>query len=142
MRFVWLLALAGCPKPAETTEMALQWQATEGVVLAGKGEIQVRTELVFGASRSGGEVTPAEWTFFLDEVVTPRFPDGYTVWEAEGRWRGENGEVLREPARVVLIVHPPSGDDDRAIEQIRAAYVARFEQEGVLRIDTPALSSY
>jgi hypothetical protein len=124
------------------TEATVTWEAREGVVLAGQGPIQVRTELVFGMAKPDGEVTAAEWAFFLDEVVTPRFPDGYTVIEGRGHWRGENGELLSEPTRVIVVVHPPSPAMDRAIDQVRGTYVARFEQEGVLRISTPALSSF
>lgn len=37
----------------------------------------------------GGMVSDADWTAFLAEVVTPRFPEGLTVWRAEGQWLDE-----------------------------------------------------
>jgi len=38
----------------------------------------IRTELFFGLSRpSGPDIKEAEFVVFLDEIVTPRFPDGF-----------------------------------------------------------------
>ena len=48
---------------------------------------QVRTTLYFGLARPKGAVTELEWQLFLRDEVTKRFPDGLTVWEAEGQWR-------------------------------------------------------
>ncbi|CAN5901195.1 hypothetical protein BH20GEM1_BH20GEM1_01780 [soil metagenome] len=44
--------------------------------------------------QAGGAEDPAGGTMvadrlFLAEVVTPRFPEGLTVWRAEGQWLDE-----------------------------------------------------
>lgn len=52
---------------------------------------QVRTTLYFGLARPKGSVTELEWQIFLRDEVTRRFPDGLTVWEAEGQWRTPAG---------------------------------------------------
>ena len=40
----------------------------------------VRDVVYFGRNRpEGGTVGDDEWNRFLEQVVTPRFPDGYTV---------------------------------------------------------------
>ncbi len=67
---------------------------------------QVRTTLYFGLARPKGSVTELEWQIFLRDEVTKRFPDGLTVWEAEGQWRTPAGNIDHEQAKVLLLVHP------------------------------------
>lgn len=86
----------------------------------------------------GGVVSDEEWTTFLAEVVTPRFPDGLTVWRAEGQWRGRDGVVVREPVMIIEILHPLDRGIDRKIQEIADAYRTRFHQEAVLRVSMPA----
>lgn len=87
-----------------------------------------RADLYFGA----GSVPPAAWQDFLAHAITPRFPDGLTVFEAAGQWRDPaSGRITAEPAHVVEILAPPSPDDLAALEQIRADYRARFAQQSV-----------
>lgn len=70
---------------------------------------------------------------FLDAEVTPRFPDGLTVLDAEGRWRAETGRVEREASKVVVLVLPePTIDVDARLAAVRAAYRRAFQQEAVL----------
>lgn len=95
-----------------------------------------RLELYFGTQRPGGApVTEAEWTAFLDEEVTPRFPDGLTVLTANGQWRNSMGVVTKETSAMLVILYQPSAEKEAAIEDIRAAYKDRFEQESVMRVD-------
>jgi hypothetical protein len=95
-----------------------------------------RTELLFGLSRPGGEdVTDAEFQAFLDQVVTPRFAQGYTVLSAQGRWREQTGVQRVEQARMVIIVHQHNAQGSREIDEIRNQYKSLFGQEAVLRVD-------
>jgi len=95
-----------------------------------------RLELYFGTQKPGGApVTEAEWAAFLDEEVTPRFPDGLTVLTGNGQWRNSRGVVTKETSSVLVILYEPSGEKEAAIEDIRAAYKDRFDQESVMRVD-------
>ena len=67
---------------------------------------QVRTTLYFGLARPKGAVTELEWQIFLRDEVTARFPDGLTVWEAEGQWQSPAGSIDHEQSKVLLLVHP------------------------------------
>lgn len=97
----------------------------------------VRTELFFGTDAPGDDVTDEEFLAFLDAEVTPRFPEGLTLFRGHGRFTGQNGALVKEEPFVVILLHP--FDDfkanDKKIEQIRRTYKARFHQESVLRVD-------
>ena len=101
-----------------------------------------RTELYFGLSiPGGGEVSDGEWRQFVAAEICPRFPDGFTVLEANGTWRSDAGMMVGEASRVVLLVH--SGSRDAAeLDAIRDAYIHRFNQKSVLRVDQPAQVSF
>ena len=87
--------------------------------------------LYFGTQKpDGGVVSDAEWQQFLAGVVTPRFPDGFTTWEANGQWRDQKGVIEHERTHVLLIVGP----GETKIREIIEAYKKQFGQEAVLRL--------
>ena len=90
--------------------------------------------LYFGLSTSQGPVTPAQWDSFLSQEVTPRFPDGLTVWDAKGQWRDSKGVIGKEPSKVLLLIHPDNAAVDKAIQAVIDVYKAKFHQESVLRV--------
>lgn len=99
--------------------------------------------LYFGSHAAGVQVVDeAAWAAFLEEVVTPRFPGGFTAWPAQGQWRRADGVVERESSFVLEIVHPGGRDLDAAVEAIVAEYKRRFRQESVLRVVVPARASF
>jgi len=98
----------------------------------------VRSELFFGTAKPDGTaVSEAEWRAFLNEEVTPRFPDGLTVLSGDGHWQGENDEIVQERSKIVILLYPREAVDESnaEIEDIRTAYEQRFQQESVLRAD-------
>jgi hypothetical protein len=97
-----------------------------------------RTELYFGLSKKdGAEVTEADWQKFLNDEVTPRFPDGFTVLEGVGQFRMATGVIVREHSRVLVLFYPKRSrrEVSAKIDEIRAAYCRIFDQESVLRMD-------
>jgi hypothetical protein len=97
---------------------------------------------LFGLSRAhGAEVTEQEWQRFLDEDVAPRLASGFTVVDGAGQWRDQAGALVRERSRVLIIVRPNTASVSALIDEVRAAYKRRFQQQSVLRIDDrPAVS--
>jgi len=94
----------------------------------------VRDTLYFGASiPGGGEVSDADWRGFEAQVLTPAFPQGYSVLEGNGHWRGADGSDTREHSRVVVITHPDNSATAQAVRRIAQSYRERFRQEAVLR---------
>ncbi len=103
------------------------------------GQAWVRSEIYFGQTKpSGAPITPTDWQTFLDEVVTPQFPAGLTVFDAAGQWRNATGHVDRETSKVLVLVHPPSREIETKLDALRAEYCLRFEQEAVLKVTTKA----
>jgi hypothetical protein len=102
-----------------------------------------RTELVFGRRRPDGAiVTDAEWGAFVAEHVTPRFPNGFTVLDATGQYRDRAGRTITEPAKILLIVHPPDAPVRAALQALRDAYRRLFDQDSVLLISAPAEAGF
>jgi hypothetical protein len=102
----------------------------------------VAETLYLGAAMGDGLVGDADWTGFLDDWVTPRFPDGLTVLQASGQWRGANGKIVEEPSRVLYLVHPSDEASERKVEEIASEYKRRFDQEAVLRTRDTVCVSY
>jgi hypothetical protein len=95
-------------------------------------QVTVSDRLYFGRMTPDGLVSDQAWREFLAEVVTPRFPDGLTVWAAEGQWRDASLRITREPALVLEIVHARDAASDAALRSIITAYRQRFRQQAVL----------
>ena len=93
---------------------------------------QIRTTLYFGLTRPKGAVSELEWQIFLRDDVTKRFPDGLTVWEAEGQWRTPAGSIDHERTKVLLLVHPDSPQARQSVQEVITSYRRLFEQESVL----------
>ncbi|MCU1349567.1 MAG: choline dehydrogenase [Acidobacteria bacterium] len=95
--------------------------------------VEICETLYFGTARvNAAPVGDDEWQRFVDDEIAPRFPDGFTVSEAQGQWRTRDGAVQRERTHAVLIVHR-DGRGDPEIAAIVSAYRKRFAQEAVLR---------
>ena len=101
-----------------------------------KGRMHMRTELVFGMSRSAGaDISELEFQRFVDEHVTPRFPEGLTIVTGNGRFKDARGNLVQETSKLLVVLYPFGGQRSQQIEEIRSAYRARFQQQSVLRID-------
>jgi hypothetical protein len=105
----------------------------------------VADRLYFGRDvREGCATSPARtvsdsaWATFLREVVSGRFPDGLTVYAAEGQWREGGGRIVREQTFVLEVVHPAGPSADADFREIAAEYRRRFCQQSVMRVTTPA----
>ena len=95
----------------------------------------VEYRLFMGRSTDTGEVVDdAAWAAFLEDTVTPRFPDGLTVLDARGQWRGSDGVILKERSKVLIVLTPPGEDKMALTREISDEYKRRFDQESVLRV--------
>lgn len=108
------------------------------------GTFSVRTDLFFGTDRVGmTPVSDSEWQQFVDTTVTPRFPDGLTMFPASGQYlQGMMVGLIKEGSKVVVLLHDGSAGPSGTIEQIRTIYKEQFHQESVLRIDSGVCVSF
>lgn len=107
------------------------------------GPLWQETRLFLGRDSPSGEVTEAQWQSFLDEIVAPRFKDGFTVLDAGGFYLPEGAaEAEDEKSKVLIVLYPDRESGSLALQEIAAAYVERFEQQAVLRTDRPACVTF
>jgi hypothetical protein len=99
----------------------------------------VRAELYFGTTKDDGTAyAPEEFDAFLDDEITPRFPDGLTLLTGLGQWQGEDDEeVLQERSQLLIILYPADAarESSEKLEEIRDLYEMQFNQFSVLRAD-------
>jgi hypothetical protein len=96
--------------------------------------------LYFGRDiRGGGTVSDADWAGFAAQVLTPAFPEGFSVYHAEGQWRAADGTVTREPS---LVVERVGTIDPGKIALVIEAYRTRFRQEAVGVVSTPVCAAF
>lgn len=114
------LALAGCASVQQSACPA--------------GQQRLKTAQLFFGQQVGGKptVSDADFRQFVEDELTPRFPDGLTVLDANGQWRAADNPLVRDASKVVLIVLPARGDASSRIEAVQGAYKRRFRQESVL----------
>ena len=95
----------------------------------------VEYTLFMGRSNQSGEVIDdAAWADFLEDTVTPGFPDGLTVLDAQGQWLGFEGGILKERSKLLIILARPGEDNMRLTDEVSDEYKRRFGQESVLRV--------
>jgi hypothetical protein len=96
-------------------------------------------DLLFGRSR----VSETRFARFLAAEVTPRFPDGFTVFDARGQWRAPGSDrISKERSSMLTIAMPSRSDNDAKLQQIIDAYKTRFRQRSVGLILRPACVSF
>jgi hypothetical protein len=104
-----------------------------------------RLELIFGLgnlNRSARGVTSQAFLAFVAKEVTPRFPDGLSIFSGYGQWRDVKGRMTEERSRLVLIWYIPDAQSNARIEAIRNSYKRRFHQQSVLRADGMSCVSF
>lgn len=93
----------------------------------------VRHLLYFGRNIPGGGVVgDSALRRFLSDEVAPRFPVGFTVWDATGHWKGESGLAETERTVVLMLLLAGAGESDSLVRMVAQAYKERFRQEAVL----------
>ncbi|MEU4201058.1 DUF3574 domain-containing protein [Streptomyces sp. NPDC039022] len=132
-------ALLGAGAPTAYAALAEEDRPAAASRKASEGRPYIETSLLFGTARPDGgpPVTDKEFHAFVDQFVTPRFPDGLTVQDGYGQYRDAHGTIERERSYELILLYPTSqsGPGNPKIEQIRTAYMKRFGQESVARID-------
>lgn len=98
---------------------------------AGAGTPMLVAQLFFGRAIAGrSDVTDDEWARFVDRIVIPALPAGFTVFDAEGAWLNPATQVTsRERTKVLIAALPDTSDRVAALSQVRRAYETTFHQQ-------------
>ncbi|MCX4668003.1 DUF3574 domain-containing protein [Streptomyces sp. NBC_01381] len=112
---------------------------TASTATVARGDAYTETRLFFGTERPDGgpDVTDEQFMAFIDDEVTPSFPDGLTVQDGRGQWRDSNGKIERERSYELILLYPTSEarKRDPQIEEIRSDYEKQYAQDSVARLD-------
>lgn len=137
------LAAAACSDigDGEATDDA---QAPAPTVCPQGTEHWAEYRLYFGRNRGGVEVvSDQEWAVFIQDVVTPHFPDGLTVLDGQGQWQTIGGAIEGERSKVLVILAPLDSEAPEKLATIANGYKGLFGQKSVIQtIDSACTSFY
>ncbi len=104
----------------------------------------LHVRIYFGQVEEDGKpIAPAAWEDFVARTVTPRFPEGFSIYDAQGQWRDlKTGAIGREPSRIIEVDRRDTRDLHTKIAEIRKAYQSRFHQQAVGLVTLPACGSF
>ncbi|MGH2416156.1 MAG: DUF3574 domain-containing protein, partial [Microcystaceae cyanobacterium] len=88
----------------------------------------IQQDLFFG----GGEVSEAQFQSFVDNVITPRFPAGLTIFDADGQFLNSTGTLVEEQSKGVTLIFDDTQENETSINEIVENYLQQFQQESVL----------
>ena len=133
-------ALLNCASAEPATETFSQHTFCKSQL---DGEFLARTELFFGLSKPDGSVvTDQDFQLFVDREITPRFPEGLTLLAGYGQFLDKKGTLVKENAKLLILLYSFNKDRNKSIEEIRRAYLKMFQQEAVLRVDDQSCVSF
>jgi mannose/fructose-specific phosphotransferase system component IIA len=93
----------------------------------------IQADLFFGRNiPTGGEVSEEQFQSFVDREITPRFPAGLTIFDADGQFRNSSGTIIEEQSKAVTLLFEDTQNNETAIDEIIVAYIQQFNQESVL----------
>ena len=96
----------------------------------------IQKDLFFGRNiSSGGVVSEEQFETFVDQVITPRFPNnGLTILDGEGQFRNNAGMIIEEPSKIVTLFVEDTSATQAGINEVILAYLNQFNQESVLQV--------
>ncbi len=111
---------------------------------AGTGSAMAIYTLYFGKGIAGrGDLTAGEWQRFVEAVVVPNLPDGFTAWDAAGGWLDPAAHAtIQEPSKVLVAAVAPGEAGLAAVNRVRAAYAAQFHQRVVGMTVAPTCATF
>lgn len=128
---VWLFILAGCqPSPPAPTKPQ--------PICAG-GDMMMQTTLWFTTSKpEGWHISSLAWQGFVDKEIAPYFKQGLSVYDTKSQRQGEDGQLIRENRKALVLIHGVDQEDNTHIKALRERYQKQFSTPAVIRVDSPA----
>jgi Protein of unknown function (DUF3574) len=78
-------------------------------------------------------------------IVTPRFPDGFTIYDADGQWlnpQHPSRSIAREKTKVIEIATEDTPEHRDRIYEIRKLFRDRFNQLSVGLVTNPGCGAF
>jgi hypothetical protein len=130
-------------KMASATLLMALWAAPAFAACPPGQSEMLTVRLYFGQSMNGKAIAASAWRDFVARSVTPKFPDGFTIYDARGQWRDpRTHRVQHEASKVIEIATPQTQDLQARVAEIRQAYVARFHQQSVGLLTLPGCGTF
>lgn len=94
-------------------------------------------QMCFGLTADAGQtrISDQAWERFRDEQIVRRFPEGFTLYHAQGYWQADEKTYV-EPSVVLMVVSSEREDTTRKLDEIARAYKQKFHQESVLQVQS------
>jgi hypothetical protein len=131
-------------KTASLAALALLWCAPAFAACPSGQAPLLHVRIYFGQTEGDGKpIAASAWEDFVAGTVTPRFPDGFTIYDAQGQWRDtKTRAIAHEPSRIIEVDRRDTRDLRVKISEIRKAYQSRFHQQAVGLVTMPACGSF
>ena len=120
----------------------------DGQAVSAKATVEqtpwARTELYFGGGlrKERGDYETV-WNDYLDNVVTPRFPEGLTLIDATGQWRVKEGQQPRRgSSKIIILIHQATPEKFRNLDEIREIWKEKSGHISVLKVTVPVEVSF
>ena len=143
---LFALALTACTPSHQAAPTATAPILTGDPAHPGVTRGWLDTKLYFGLGtidQPEKGISEARWRQFLDEEVTPRFPDGFSVIDVYGQWQGKNQRAPeRLRTKLIVLEHPDTKENGDKIDAIRTAWKKITGDQSVLRVTQPADVSF
>ncbi|MBX7200488.1 MAG: DUF3574 domain-containing protein [Rhodospirillaceae bacterium] len=104
----------------------------------------LQVQMFFGQKdQDGHPISGLAFAKFLETVVTPRFPNGFTVYDGQGQWLDPDTRMLTRESSKILQVHgPDSADIRKLVNEIALAYRKDFHQKTVGLVTNESCASF
>ncbi len=106
-------------------------------------ETYIEYRVFFGRNNNDVEVVTDEaWQVFLEDQITPRFPDGLSVVDVNGQWRDSSGTIIKERTKLLIVLAPPG---DKALElskELIDEYKSMFKRGSALLVTQKVCASF
>lgn len=100
----------------------------------------IQVDLYFGRNIGQTQrVTERQFQAFVNQQITPRFPDGLTLYNAAGQYLDSQGNLILERSKVVTLILEDTQANEAAIDQIMQQYQQQYQQEAVLEVVNEAV---
>lgn len=102
-------------------------------IYCGRGIPQARRVDLGSCTSRYTEVLDSGVKRFIETVLAPTFPDGFTILHGTGGWRDtDTGEPITERCFVVEVAHGPDPDDNDRVRAVAREWKRWGQQQAVM----------